>query len=1154
MKTKIITGIAGAMLLIIAGCSDEPLMRDPSEGDGNFPLTLQAAYPTQTRASDAGFDTGDRMGVFMLDYKDDAPEAIDADPHAVNVRFVFDGSNNTWSGATQLFWSDSRTPADIIGYYPFRTEIESTRRMPLEVERRQDTERKDNTPGGYEASDFLYAKATKVMPTSERVDLTFRHALSGLKVTLLPGEGFGADEWAELDKGVIFPDMASTGWIDLATGEVTTSEDVRASLVPVVYNNFNDFRAVTMPQTIAEGSVAVSVTVDGKAYTLTRTTPLEMQAGKLHSFTITVNKKGDGGLGLSLTGESVTPWLDDVEFRDGLMRQYTIVNVVRKGSLAEVIESKGLKTDRIYNLKITGEINEEDFRYIRENIPYLKALNLYDARVFDREKIDRIPERAFFEKDMLSHVIFPRHLKEIGCAAFAFTGLMGDLVIPEGVEKIGDNDSMDSTPFHWAYADYGVFAICKKLTGTLSLPSTLKFIEKGAFMWSGLTGALSIPESVTFIGPRAFENVVFTGELTLPSHIGTIGSAAFAGCRFTGSLTVPQGMKVLRAWTFSGGFTGTLTIPEGVEVIERLCFGSTGFVGELKFPSTLKQIDDGAFNHTAISSVVFNEGLVSMRSTVFQGCSRLSGTVTLPPNIELIEEYTFEGCSMLDGVVIPKNVNRIKGGAFANCYNLSSIVCDAVEPPILQDEYKEDDYNRPVHVFTGVPKDNFTLQVPGKSVEKYRADSKWGEFRRIAAYSSFVCRPQSACALNNGHSETLTLNAEGAWTVTHIPSWVSVSKMSGSGKTSLTLTFSPLTQGEGDRSDYVEFTMNGNEDVVTRCEVTQCDYEYGEDGCIALQRASKGRGIDILFVGDGFDAKAISEGKYLDMVRRQYKDFFAIEPYATYKDYFNVYVCFPLSQEVGVNTASKWVNSKFRTYFASASSCSSGGLECHEPDAVFDYAVAHSPLKREDMWRSLVIMSLNSDEYGSVSVISDSGAAIAIVGDSRDPYPMDSRGILQREACGTAFGKLGDERTRRVMYLNKAERGTLSNNNARGWMMNLSLEGNVRNVWWSWLAFDPRYSVNVDVFEGGLDKTRGCFRAEINSCMNFGIPYFSAAARYDIAARIMNYAGEPFSREIFLKYDSDRWGESSGTRAPGNFRNAQVSVSNPVKYYKSRKY
>ena len=133
MRSKIFTTICTAVLLVGAGCSDEPLMRDTANGEGELPITLRADYPTLTRASDAGFDDGDRMGVFVLDYDGDIPESIEGNPHASNVRFIFNGGSNTWAGSTQLFWSDAETPADIIAYYPFRTEIGSTRSMPVEI-------------------------------------------------------------------------------------------------------------------------------------------------------------------------------------------------------------------------------------------------------------------------------------------------------------------------------------------------------------------------------------------------------------------------------------------------------------------------------------------------------------------------------------------------------------------------------------------------------------------------------------------------------------------------------------------------------------------------------------------------------------------------------------------------------------------------------------------------------------------------------------------------------------------------------------------------------------------------------------------------------------------------------------------------------------
>ncbi len=1136
-------------LFLLYGCTDELDYGDTLKPD-SLPILMKPAYPTETRASDAGFDDGDRFGLYVLDYIDENPQDIHSRPHASNVRFDFRASDNTCTGVTDLYWTSSTTQADLVAYYPFTTSVPNPHAMEVNVELHQETEGTEEKIGGYEASDFLYAKASKVMPTENAVRLSFGHVLAGIRVSLLPGKGFTSEEWGGLNKSVIVTNVVTSGSVDLQDGSVSASSSERYSVTPMQYNE--DYRAVVIPQVMAAGTSLFGITIDNQGYLFTKDQSFEYVSGKMHTFTITVNKSQQGNLEFELSSEGITPWLDSEDFRDGLMRQYIIVDSPEKGKLEEVMNAASIRLDKAYNLKIRGEINQDDFRFIREKIGALKSLNLYDCTVFDGERRDVIPADALGGKGTMTHFIFPKTVKIIGRAAFSFSGLIGDLIIPEGVEKIGEDSSMESSPYHWA--DYGAFFNCVGLTGELSLPSTLKFIEKGAFAWTSFHGNLVIPEGVTFIGPRAFERVSFTGELVLPEKIETIGASAFGSCKFSGSLVVPQGIKRIERFTFHGCFNGTLTIPEGVEEIGDKAFLECGFRGELALPSTLRSIEENAFAGNLFSAIVFNDNLSFMGNDAFRGCSRLSGTLTLPKNLTDISAYAFAECSLLDEIVIPQNVKKIRGGAFKSCYNLSSITCLAKEPPLLKPEFIEDNLSRPCLVFEGVPRDNFTVQVPSASVKDYQEAVEWKEFKRISPYSNFVCRPATACALSSLHTEELILNADGDWSVTHMPEWVKLSQTSGSGKTSISISFNQLEKGAGTREDYVEFTLKGEDNVTTRCSLLQNDYQYDENQCITLQKASRGRGIDIVFVGDGFNSSAIASGEYLAQVRRQTEYFFGIEPYSTYRDCFNVYAIISLSQETGVNTANNWRNTMFGTYYAPPSSCTSGMLECHDPDAVFSYVTDYSPVEAANLRRSLVVMTLNSDEYGSNSVISYSGAPIAIVGFSPDPYPMDSRGLMQREAAGVAFGKLADERTTKVMYLTKGERATVAENHSRGWMQNISLTGNIKDVWWSEFIFDTRYSDKVDVYEGGFGKARGCFRSEINSCMNFGIPYFSLAARYDIVKRIMEYAELPFSKEYFLQHDSDKWGSTAETRAPGNTGNPTISVSNKTKYYKSKKY
>lgn len=202
-------------------------------------------------------------------------------------------------------------------------------------------------------------------------------------------------------------------------------------------------------------------------------------------------------------------------------------------------------------------------------------------------------------------------------------------------------------------------------------------------------------------------------------------------------------------------------------------------------------------------------------------------------------------------------------------------------------------------------------------------------------------------------------------------------------------------------------------------------------------------------------------------------------------------------------------------------------------------------------------MALNSDEYGGSTTITEKGSSISICSKSSAPYPSDTRGILQHEACGHGFGKLAEEKITKNRYLTNGEASYIRKMQERGWYQNISISGKVTEVPWSHFIFDPRYSVAVDVYEGAFGATRGAYRSEINSCMNHGIPYFNAISRQDIMKRILEYSGEGFTMEKFYATDSDKWGSIGNTRAAmPDASNSYVNsgMHHPVRIVKSKKY
>lgn len=155
----------------------------------------------------------------------------------------------------------------------------------------------------------------------------------------------------------------------------------------------------------------------------------------------------------------------------------------------------------------------------------------------------------------------------------------------------------------------------------------------------------------------------------------------------------------------------------------------------------------------------------------------------------------------------------------------------------------------------------------------------------------------------------------------------------------------------------------------------------------------------------------------------------------------------------------------------------------------------------------------------------DSGAAIAFCPKSDYSYPYDSRGVIQHEAGGHGFGKLGDEYIYHNAFIDFCKCTCCGHVNAVnqaksiGWYANIELTGKMHEVGWNHLIFDSRYSDIVDIYEGAFMHTRGVYRSEQNSCMNNNIPYYSTISRESIVKRIKRYAYEPYSFEEFVAND-----------------------------------
>lgn len=1141
MKSRFLV-LCPALAVLLAGCAKEPVVEPIVDDSGLIPLNIDGSInQIQTKVNAAGFVDKDALGLFAVNYSEEntvAGTLADNGNQADNVKYVFDEAANKWTPTKKVYYKDVNTNVDLYLYYPHQSSVTEVNAANFEVQKDQSSAATASSLSGYEASDFLWGKAVNITPSENKVAVQLSHKMAAVNVILVEKEGFAEGEFSSLEKGIILTNTTRKAKINFATGEVSALGNAQQDGIVMCPQSSGSFRAVVVPQTVEAGEKLFAITIDGVSYGFRNSAAsVTYAAGKQTDVTINIKKKTPAGeYELTLGDIKIADWTEDKNTHGGEARQYFVVNLTEAGTLGKVIRSFKKNPDKIRNLKVSGPITTADFKFMCDSMAILEAINLKETKVVnvpDNSGVtmdDIIPYAALSGKSTLSHFTFPEKVTKICDAAFSCTKLSGALIIPNDVTEIGES------------------AFQKTLIGSVALPPMLNKIGHSAFSnCTSLTGTLLLPETLTFIGFYAFEHCSFTGELHLPNSLEYIGPRAFMESGyFVGGLRIPDKIKTLGYETFRGisttHFNGPLEL-NNVQELGNNTFDGCYFTGDLKIPEGVTEIPSECFRGVNFSHIIFPNSLKEIKECAFGGEHRLEGTLIFPEGLVSIERSAFGGCSQINSVIFPSKLQMIGQTAFSECYNLSNIICNAVEPPSVMQG-----------AFNGVAKDNFTVEVPAQSVTRYKTESGWSDFRRIAAHYDFSVSRDRVRTLNAAESRTLILRAPAnfSWSIESKPDWVTVTPASGTGKADITVsvnemarttdqfevnegTFtSPTYKKYAGRSGEIVFKLD-EKDYRCTLDVEQYDADYSDGEVMTLNTATKGPGIDIVFIGDGYDAKDIAKDTFRQNTEDGFKHFFGIEPYSTYKDYFNVYAVVSKSDDSGIGTVNTVIDTKFGSYFTQ------NRIKAPVADKCFQWAKRADASM--DLSKSLVIMLMNTSTYEGVTMMYGDGSAIACCPVSTDAYPYDFRGIIQHEAGGHGFGKLGDEYIYHNAFIQtcsclccehpQGDDDTMTSYGmykSKGWYKNLSMTADAKQVPWAHLIYHKNYSDKVDMYEGGYMHTRGVYRSEATSCMNNNIPYYSAISRQAIVERIKAYAGEAFDFDDFVAKDSFEVGTKSLAR------------------------
>lgn len=384
----------------------------------------------------------------------------------------------------------------------------------------------------------------------------------------------------------------------------------------------------------------------------------------------------------------------------------------------------------------------------------------------------------------------------------------------------------------------------------------------------------------------------------------------------------------------------------------------------------------------------------------------------------------------------------------------------------------------------------------------------------------------------------------------------------GSSHTTTKISSNSVTFARGQISDIGEIDLGSSFSDPTG-EPSMATIKY-----MSATTTSPTNPVTIAVIPDGFTSSEMY--KYELLAKSAINTLFNVEPFKSYKEYFNVYILKVASAVSGARISDGTDAEKTRNcYFKSSWKKDDYDDMCADDATVFSYVAANCP----DITGSLhtidevpILMIINDARYGGINITYTSGRSYCMApytyegGRMTWPYPngeatSDSDpgasvsatsaerlaevgansgnwlNTMVHEFGGHCFSRLKDE----YWYPEDEDKATVDKIAEHNYTvpMGLNISATYSNpgadyghAGWKHLldnketlvANNPLYG-RIGVYQGGDVSTRRRWRSERVSCMIDNRFYFSTFQRELIVRRIMTLAGEEFNEASFWAKD-----------------------------------
>ena len=294
--------------------------------------------------------------------------------------------------------------------------------------------------------------------------------------------------------------------------------------------------------------------------------------------------------------------------------------------------------------------------------------------------------------------------------------------------------------------------------------------------------------------------------------------------------------------------------------------------------------------------------------------------------------------------------------------------------------------------------------------------------------------------------------------------------------------------------------------------------DYSQDGKVELlNKATEGKGIPIVLMGDGFVDMEIADSLYARTMKQAMEYLFSEEPMKSLRDYFNVYQVTAVSDRNRLDGVS--------TVFGTVPDHQMSGIDVNA-DRVMEYV---KKVEDIDSIHTLAVVILNSNQNKGVTYMMgddkrpDYNYSIALCPVIDSLKSETFRQVLTHEAVGHGLAKLADE------YVRSTE-GSATEKDIKelkqlheqwAWFMNVDSEKDSTKVIWSKFIYDSEFAnEKISTYEGGYTFFKGVYRSTESSMMNQNDAPFNAPSRQAIYNKVMKLGLDKTpTYEEFVEFD-----------------------------------